>query len=345
MLSSSVEHIGFELSEESCGLTFEAAAKSDSGSWKCHLADTDEDEGDGIKAEGYVDVTVASKAEIVFEHNVEEVMVLGGVINLSCALIDPDIIPVPALTLFQRKNETEDPKVLVEGSEEVVQFSLSVRDEDEGSSFYCQSQQDYDNSTLYYLDFSDETPSMTIVFPPSIDDLLTNHPPFIVTDSTLDIPFVFSSRPAPEDSALTWTVLNEDGEEVVTDLAAGTYDLVADIEASSILDAREPDQYYSNLTMRNMTQNVTVMVSVENDYGSLLHTFTVTYLIPPPPPLGPDVNAAGVPWWVIVVVVIGIIFLLGIIICACCVSSRAKKSGKKGGKKKKKAVPVENAGN
>lgn len=219
-METSNPRITFQQSESTCGLVFESAERSDAGSWKCHLANTDKNES--IRAEGFVDVAVATRAEVHFEHDIDDAaVILGDVINLSCSLVDPDVYPVPELTLFRNVNGTEDPEILTEGAD-MIQVSLSMQDEYQGSSFYCQSLQSNEDSSLYHVDFSENSPEIEIVFPPTIDDFLANHPPIIVTDSTLEIAFVFSSRPAPEDSDLSWTILNEDGEVIVAELLVGS---------------------------------------------------------------------------------------------------------------------------
>ena len=51
-------------SETSCGLVISSAQTNHAGEWRCHLADTDQQEEDGVKDERKMDVLVGEEASV-----------------------------------------------------------------------------------------------------------------------------------------------------------------------------------------------------------------------------------------------------------------------------------------
>ena len=91
------DRITFDLNETKCAISITLAEPEDGGDWKCHLADTDKDEG--LVGEDFVHLDVASEASIAFDPILGEdnEAKVGEFVDLKCAVEDAAIFPPPTV--------------------------------------------------------------------------------------------------------------------------------------------------------------------------------------------------------------------------------------------------------
>jgi hypothetical protein len=65
-----------------CGMNINGVSRSDSGEWKCQLSDTDAADDSAIRTEEYLEITVASQAEVTLDAEIEKPVWLGANITL-----------------------------------------------------------------------------------------------------------------------------------------------------------------------------------------------------------------------------------------------------------------------
>jgi len=118
--ATSDEDVSFSSSahdETTCALTVAvAAADRHHGRWKCHLANTDRDDDEGIDevqnqldnsslvAEAFLELLVATAASPSLRPRPETPSAVGDVFHFECSLEDAQVFPVPSLK-FLKVNE------------------------------------------------------------------------------------------------------------------------------------------------------------------------------------------------------------------------------------------------
>ncbi len=101
-------------------------------------------------------------------------------------------------------------------------------------------------------------------------------PPLLFTNATLEIPLIFSAKPAPSDTQVTWTVTptaNDSAHLPPTVVWFGAQS--PGLAASGVEPMSSPHTFHAALYVSNVTSNVSVVVRVENRLGAVSKTFYV----------------------------------------------------------------------
>ena len=181
-------------SDTTCGLLIPSAQPEHAGDWRCHLADTDQEE-DSMKDERSVEVLVAVEPilEVVVSGDVSQVVV-GDSLEVSCAVEDPGHPPLQLSLVHERRGEER--QELSQGSP--VTFSPGL--EDTGSAFSCVwSQTGPGGETINQG--RKHSRSLEVLMAPSL--VAGGQSEFIFTED-LRIPVVFQAKPWPQDNDIVW---------------------------------------------------------------------------------------------------------------------------------------------
>lgn len=184
---------------------------------------------------------------------------------------------------------------------------------------------------VLFRELSGESSRINLVFPPEAPDGPGDPQALVFVNASVDIPFVFSSKPAP--SEVQWRIEGA-GMGGGGGFRLGPGDDFG-MAAASETEASPGGgwEYRTVLTVRNVTGNATVAVSVANAFGSLDREFAVLY---DPPAAAEEevaeVEEAGVPWLIIVITiaVLALIVLLVILVFCCATKAKHDKVNKAG---------------
>jgi hypothetical protein len=149
---------------------------------------------------------------------------------------------------------------------------------------------------------------LKLVYPPMLD--VFSHLPYEFVNQSLLIQIPFSSKPAPDDYQLEWTIqplyFNGTGQNIAKLQNEQTEMYISyPIQKSDF-----SDECLAQIGIINMTESVQVTLTVWNDFGELKHSFVVNFATPlPPPDESTDaVAGAGIALWIIVLVTVSYIF-------------------------------------
>ena len=182
-------------SETSCGLVISSAQTNHAGEWRCHLADTDQQEEDGVKDERKMDVLVGEEASVEISVSVGVSPVEAGEsVEVSCPVVESGNPPAE-VTLYHEKRG-EERLELSPGTAVTVLPRL----EDTGSAFSCVwSQAGPDGETLYQGKLHSD-PLEVVVAPTIISDTDTE----LLFTEDLRIAVKFRSKPWPQENDIVW---------------------------------------------------------------------------------------------------------------------------------------------
>ena len=212
--------------------------------------------------------------------------------------------PVPTFNLWQVTSGGHSMELLSSAStlSGATYENLELTKDDEGRFFMCESIQveSGSNRTLFSSDVAGEP--LQIVFPPMLN--VVSHAPFVFTNASLVIDVLFSSRPAPSDDQLFWTIRpafpGGSGPEIRIQDEETEMFSVSGFQPSGI-----PDEFVARIVVKNLTESVEVTMVVANDFGDLKHSFIVDF-DPPLPATDESVDQrateAGIALWLIIVV-------------------------------------------
>ena len=191
-------------SETSCGLIIPSAQSSHAGEWRCHIADTDQEEEDGVKDERKMNVLVGREASLEISLSVGVSPVEAGEdVEVSCPLVESGHPPAQ-LTLYHEKRGQEKLQLSL-GSPVTFRPQL----EDTGSAFSCVwSQAGPSGETLYQGKLHSDP--LEVVVAPTI---LTQGDTELLFTEDLRIPVKFRSKPWPQENDIVWLLDAGRGEE------------------------------------------------------------------------------------------------------------------------------------
>ena len=186
-----------------CGLLIPSAQPDHAGDWRCHLADTDQEE-DSMKDERSVEVVVAVEAslEVVVSGDVSQVLA-GDSLEVSCAVEDPGNPPLQLSLVHERRGGER--QELSQGSP--VTFSPGL--EDTGSAFSCVWSQTGPVGLTIYQGRKHSRPLEVLMAPSLVAGGQTE---FIFTED-LRIPVVFQAKPWPQNNDIVWLLTDCDNLE------------------------------------------------------------------------------------------------------------------------------------
>eukprot|EP00091_Calanus_sinicus_P005305 TRINITY_DN15749_c0_g1_i1.p1 TRINITY_DN15749_c0_g1~~TRINITY_DN15749_c0_g1_i1.p1 ORF type:complete len:221 (-),score=43.34 TRINITY_DN15749_c0_g1_i1:1393-2007(-) len=118
-------------SSTKCGVKIKSLEDEHAGKWKCHMADTDEEEVDSIRDEKFIEVFVAHPAKVEISVPDDLLITQGEEVEVGCEVVEEGN-PPPTVTLFH-EGRNEEKETLGDGS--VVTYSPQM--EDTGSAFTC----------------------------------------------------------------------------------------------------------------------------------------------------------------------------------------------------------------
>ena len=190
----------WERTETSCGLLIPSAQPEHAGEWRCHLADTDQEE-DSVKDERRLEVLVAVEArlEVVVTGDLSQV-VAGDSLEVSC-----DVQAVghpPAVVSLYHERRGEEREELSQGAP--VTFSPGL--EDTGSAFSCVWSQTGPGGQILYQGRQHSRPLEVLLAPSLVEAAQTE---FLFSED-LRIPVVFQAKPWPQDNDIVWLLTDCD---------------------------------------------------------------------------------------------------------------------------------------
>ena len=189
--------------ETSCGLLIAAAQPDHAGDWRCHLADTDQEE-DSMKDERVVEVMVGVEArlEVLVSGDLSQV-VAGDSLEVSCEVQDVGHPPAQVSLYHERRGEEREE--LSQGAP--VTFSPALADS--GSAFSCVWSQTGPGGETLYQGRKHSRPLEVLLAPSLVEGGQTE---FLFTED-LRIPVVFQAKPWPQDNDLVWRLTSSDHPE------------------------------------------------------------------------------------------------------------------------------------
>ena len=115
-----------------------------------------------------------------------------------------------------------DSKLLINATEMTIEYPLRVSTEDQNSYFWCESSQ-IANDELYFFTRSSNTSAINLVFSPSTERIvdIEIRDSFAYSNTSIEIPFAFHSRPGPIDSSVIWTIWDSGTLNITESLSAG----------------------------------------------------------------------------------------------------------------------------
>ena len=179
--------------------------------------------------------------------------------------------------------------------------NFELTKEDQGKYFICETIQTADDVTLFNNFVSGEP--LQLVYPPMLD--VFSHPQYEFVNQSLLIQIPFSSKPAPQEYQLEWSIhplyFNGTGQNV-NKLQNEQTEMY---KAYPVQKSEVTDEYFANIGIINMTESVEITLTVWNDFGELKHSFVVNFAAPLPPPdeSTDSVVGAGIALWIIVLVI------------------------------------------
>jgi len=185
-----------------CGLVVDNVGQEWSGTWKCHLADTDA-ELDGIRDEKFVEVVVGREA-VVSIGSLGKTTV-GVPVEVACNIDDQGIPPVQVALLHQTR--TGSP-TLLRNDGAVHKFTPGL--DDEGSVFFCNWTQKVEGSEdELYAGTASIDAQLEVVAAPTLNK--AKGQAFVWEEEPISIEAQLLAKPWPQSGDVVWRV---DGEVV-----------------------------------------------------------------------------------------------------------------------------------
>jgi len=267
-------------SNTKCGLKITSLEDEHAGNWKCHLADTDEEEVDSIRDERFIEVFVAQHATVSISVPDELLITQGEEVEVGC-VVEEEGNPPPVVTLFHEGRDEERQNL---GDGTPVTFSPQI--EDTGSAFYCHWEQIGPDGELFFEDKVHSDPLEVIMVPV----VLENTKVVFEFEDELEIPVQFMAKPWPQEGDIIWSLTSENqtAVEIEHKMDQGHF------QVEDIREVGENDyELQSILHVYELYENITVSVEIVNSAGSTFHQFEV--FVPPPPPTIPTIPPTTLP--------------------------------------------------
>ena len=262
--------ISFEWIKSStkCGLKIASVEDEHAGQWKCHLADTDEEEVTDIRDERHMEVFVAHPATVQISVPETLLVTYGEEVEVGC-VVEEEGNPAPSVTLFH-ESRSEEKQDLGDGG--TVTYSPSL--EDTGSAFYCFWEQVGPDGEVIFHDKVHSTPIEVIMAPVVLDSTPVEYE--FVEDMEISVQFM--AKPWPQEGDIIWYLQaeNQSMVEIEHSMEQGHF---------QVEDLREigenPYELETILQVFELTENITVTVEILNSAGSSVHQFELYVPIPP----------------------------------------------------------------